>query len=101
MHDKNWIKTISDLKKLNDTSFDFEKNEYIVTYKEQKQRNNRAFSFHAVQYIDETKMFIFTMFDSDCMTGELKEGVSDRIEIFDIEIISYEAREKNSFFIPQ
>ncbi len=94
MHDKNWIKTISDLKKLNNTNLDNDKYDHVVTYKEQKQKNNRKFSFHETQYIEETKMFIFNKYESDYMTGKLTSVVLSRIEIYDIEIISFEKTEK-------
>lgn len=95
MHDKNWVKTISELKNLD---IDNENFAYKVTYKQESQRKNRTSYFHSVQYIEETKMFIFTTYESDFETGKLTDKVRDRYELHIVEVISYEKNKKNDFY---
>ncbi|ETI68140.1 hypothetical protein [Neobacillus vireti] len=94
MHDKAWLQTIDEIKKfVYDDNF-----RYSVTYKQDRQRNNRNFTFQDVSFVEETNTFIFTSFSYHWETGELeKDKVSDRLTLKDIEIIKVNKNEVEDY----
>ncbi|RBP95388.1 hypothetical protein DFO70_103430 [Cytobacillus firmus] len=90
MRDKDWLNAINSLKSL----IIEEDKEYSVTYRENRQRNNRTFGFHKVKFVEDTQSFIFTSFVSDWESGELTNEVRDKITLKDIDIIKYTVRDK-------
>ncbi|MGX2959482.1 hypothetical protein JNUCC23_09465 [Peribacillus sp. JNUCC 23] len=90
MQDKNWVKTIGDLKKF---TYDDTKN-FSVKYREEKQRKDRTFSFHSVDYVEENYTFIFTTFVTSFENSELTDEVRTRLVLKDIDIISFRDTDK-------
>lgn len=76
MQDDDWVKTITELKTLGSNA---KGKEYCVFYKENNQGEQKEYSFNAVQYVEETKNFIFTKFNKD----------RDRVVLLDVEIEKY------------
>ncbi|HDI3121662.1 hypothetical protein FDA77_00975 [Clostridium botulinum] len=90
MNSKEWVQTINTLKTL---QIDNENKDYTVVYKKENQRKNREFTFHKVEYVEETKGFIFTSFelsDEDSLTDEM----DSRETLMDIEIVKIRIEDK-------
>jgi len=87
MQSKEWRDVISKLKEL---EIDNKNKNYVIVYKKENQRKDRDFKFNKVEYVEETKNFIFTSFkvNQDC---SLSDEVTSRevlsvIEIIDLKI---------------
>lgn len=83
MQDAEWVKTINELKTL---EFDAKSKGYCVFYKENNQGEQQKYPFNAVQYVEETKSFIFIKCDKD----------RDRVVLLDVEIEKYTTEEDDS-----
>lgn len=94
MSDKQWVNVIAELQ-----DFKYDENvEYYINYRQQRQRNNRKFEFHEVNYVEETNSFNFIKFALDIETGNVVIGnVVDRLVLQDIEIISLDSQEKQDY----
>ncbi|MCM2603738.1 hypothetical protein NDQ57_03350 [Rossellomorea marisflavi] len=93
MHDKNWLKTLEDLKKFR---YDKEYN-FSITYKKDNQKKNRRFTFQEVSFVEETNTFIFISYKENWETSELTDEVSDRLTIKDIEIINFNVKKPDNY----
>lgn len=82
MQDAEWVKTINELKTL---EFDAKSKGYCVFYKENNQGEQKEYSFNAVQYVEQTKNFIFTKFNRD----RDRDSVDSRVVLIDVEIEKY------------
>ncbi|APM37794.1 hypothetical protein [Clostridium kluyveri] len=80
MQDDDWVKTITELKTLGSNA---KGKGYCVFYKENNQGEQKEYSFNAVQYVEETKNFIFTKFNRD------RDSVDSRVVLIDVEIEKY------------
>lgn len=63
-HDTEWVKTITELKTLGCNARD---KEYYVVYKKNNRGKSKKYYFDEVQYVEETKSFIFTKFNRNSM----------------------------------
>lgn len=86
-HDTEWVKTITELKTL---GCDTKDKEYCVFYKENNQGEQQKYPFNAVQYVEETKRFIFTKFNTN------RDSVDSRVVLLDVEIEKYTTEEDDS-----
>lgn len=94
MQDANWVKTINKLKTL---GCDAKDKEYCVFYKENNQGEQKKYPFNAVQYVEETKRFIFTKFNTNSLDyNEILDTVDSTEVLLDIEIEKYTSEEDNS-----
>lgn len=57
LHNPKWVKKISDLKELKVEEYE-NKNFYII-YRKDNQKQERKEQFYTLQYVEETKSFIF------------------------------------------
>lgn len=90
MNDPDWVKTISQLK-----NFDWNSEyDYTIIYKQDKQRNDRSFSFDSVKFVDETNSYIFCSHMTDFHTGELTDEIRNRLVLIDTDIISLKSAKK-------
>lgn len=93
MHDSEWVKSINQLK-----TFVYDPNyKYKILYREKQQKKNRTFYFQKVQFIEETKSFIFTRYLEDWENGKLTDEVRDKIVLKETDIIKYEISDKKEF----
>lgn len=90
MQDANWVKTITELKTLGYNARD---KEYYVVYKKNNRGKSKKYYFDEVQYVEETKSFIFTEFNRNSMDrSEILDTVDSKEVLLDIEIETYGVR---------
>jgi hypothetical protein len=90
MQSKEWREVISKLKEL---KVDNQTKNYVIVYKKENQRKDWDFKFNKVEYVEETKNFIFTSFkvNQDC---SLSDEITSREVLLDIEIIELKIIDK-------
>lgn len=90
MQDADWVKAIGQLKEMK-----FEEGKiYSAIYRQYQQRKKRSFTFHNVQFVEETDSFILTSYVSDWETGELTNEVDNKLTLKDIEIIKLDIEDE-------
>lgn len=84
MLDKEWVKTIAELKELQCNN---DKYTYKVIFKTERQKKNHSFTFQDIEYNEHTIGFIFKTYNQN-------DEVKEREVLKDIDIISLEIKEK-------